>query len=118
MIRQTAKDALDEIVVDDAVAVVDAICTAEHELPLVSKDLTETDWERPIMELMMKGRSSLERLMAGAGNQARFTIDQTQACLELRVKTGGFHRFHVGFYGQARLSGPNGRTINRSSSSR
>jgi hypothetical protein len=46
---------------------------------------------------MMKGRSSLERLIAGAGNQARFTIDQTQACLELRVKTGGFHRFMFAF---------------------
>jgi hypothetical protein len=45
MIRQTAKDALDEIVLDDAVAVVDAICTAEHELPLVSKNLTEADWD-------------------------------------------------------------------------
>jgi hypothetical protein len=97
MIRQTAKDALDEIVVDDAVAVVDAICTAEHELPLVSKDLTEAGWERPITELMMKGRSSLERLISGAGNQARFTVDQTQACLELRVNTGGFHRFMLVF---------------------
>jgi hypothetical protein len=80
-------------VVDDAVAVVDAICTAEHELPLISKEFNEVDWERPITELMMKGRSSLERLISGAGNQARFTLDQTQACLELRITTGGFHRF-------------------------
>ena len=96
-IRQTATDALAEIVVDDAVAVVDAICTAEHEVPLVSKDLTEADWERPITALMMKGRSSLERLISGAGNQARFIIDKTQACLELRVNTGGFHRFMLVF---------------------
>lgn len=96
LIRETATAALAERVVDDAVAVVDAICTAEHELPLVSKDL-EADWERPITELMMKGRSSLERLISGAGNQARFTIDQTQACLELRVNTGGFHRFMLVF---------------------
>jgi hypothetical protein len=46
---------------------------------------------------MIKGRSSLERLAAGAGNQARFTIDQTQACLELRIETGGFHRFMFAF---------------------
>ena len=39
----------------------------------------------------------VERLISGAGNQARFTIDQTQACLELRVKTGGFHRFMLVF---------------------
>ena len=97
MIRQTARAALAETVVDDAVAVVDAICTAEHELPLLSKDFTEVDWERPITELMLKGRSSLERLISGAGNQARFTIDQTQACLEVRVNTGGFHRFMLIF---------------------
>lgn len=45
----------------------------------------------------MTGRSSLERLVAGAGNHARFTIDQTQACIEIRVKTGGFHRFMFAF---------------------
>lgn len=72
MIRQRATAALAETVVDDAVAVVDAICTAEHELPLVSNDLSEADWERPITELMMKGRSSLERLISGGGNQAPF----------------------------------------------
>jgi hypothetical protein len=96
VIRETATAALADMVVDDAVAVVDAICTAEHELPLLSKDL-EADWERPITDLMMKGRSSLERLISGAGNQACFTIDQTQACLELRVNTGGFHRFMLVF---------------------
>jgi hypothetical protein len=96
-IQQAAKAALTGIVVDDAVAVVDAICTEEHELPLLSTDLTEADWERPITELMMKGRTSLERLISSAGNQARFTIDQTRACIEVRVKTGGFHRFMLVF---------------------
>jgi len=76
---------------------VDAICTEGHELPLLSTDFTAVGWERPINELMNKGRSSLERLITGAGNQARFTIDQTQACIELRVKTGGFHRFMMAF---------------------
>jgi hypothetical protein len=96
-IRQSATAALANIVVDDAVAVVDAICTGDHQLPILSADFTEVGWERPITELMMKGRSSLERLVAGAGNQARFTIDQTQACIEIRVKTGGFHRFMFAF---------------------
>ncbi len=96
-IRQAAAAVLADIVVDDAVAVVDAICTEQHELPLLSTDFNEVEWERPITELMMKGRSSLERLIAGAGNQARFTIDQTQACIEVRVKTGGFHRFMFAF---------------------
>jgi hypothetical protein len=96
-IREAITAALANIVVDDAVAVVDAICTAEHDLPLISTDFTEAGWERPITELMMKGRSSLERLISGAGNQARFTIDQTQACIEVRVKTGGFHRFMLIF---------------------
>ena len=96
-VRQTAAAALANIVVDDAVAVVDAICTEDHQLPLLSTDFTEVGWERSIKELMMKGRSSLERLVAAAGNQARFTIDQTQACIEVRVKTGGFHRFMLAF---------------------
>src|SRR5664279_2747856 len=30
-------------------------------------------------------------------NQARFTIDQTHACLELLMTTGGFHRFMFAF---------------------
>jgi hypothetical protein len=97
MVRHAATAAIAEIAVDDAVAIVDAICTAEHDLPLLSEDFTETGWERRITELMTKGRSSLERLIAGAGNQARFTIDQTCACLEVRVKTGGFHRFMLAF---------------------
>jgi len=96
-IRQTATETLAGIVTDDAVAVVDAICTEGHGLPLLSTDFTAVGWERPINELMNKGRSSLERLITGAGNQARFTIDQTQACIELRVKTGGFHRFMMAF---------------------
>jgi hypothetical protein len=95
-IRETATKALKEIDLDDAVAVVDAICTAQHELPILSAELTG-DWEGPINELMRKGRSSLERLVAGAGNQARFTIDQTHACIELRVNTGGFHLFMFAF---------------------
>ncbi len=96
-IRHTATAALTAITVDDAVAVVDAICTADHDLPLLSTDLTEVGWERPIADLMTKGRSSLERLIAGTGNQARFTIDETQACIEVRVNTGGFHRFMLAF---------------------
>jgi hypothetical protein len=100
-IRQSASAALANIVAEDAVAVVDAICTEHHDLPLLSTEFTEVGWERPITDLMTKGRSSLERLIAGAGNQARYTIDQTQACMELRVKTGGFHRFMFAFADRA-----------------
>jgi Domain of unknown function (DUF4062) len=96
-VRQRATVALAGILVEDVVAVVDAICTEQHELPILSAEFTEVGWERPITELMMKGRSSLERLTASAGDQARFTIDKTQVCLELRVKTGGFHRFMFAF---------------------
>lgn len=96
-IRQAATAALEEIAVDDSVAVIDAICTEEHDLPLLSTEFSEDEWERPITELMKKGRSSLERLIAGTGNQARFTIDQTHACIEVRVNTGGFHRFMFAF---------------------
>jgi hypothetical protein len=96
-IRKTAAEALSRMTVEDEVAVLDAICTAEHELPLFSTEFTEDGWERPIAELMTKGRSSLEHLVAGAGNQARFTIHQTHACIELHVNTGGFHRFMLAF---------------------
>ena len=96
-IRQAATEALAGIVVNDAVAVVDAICTADHDLPVLSKDFSEVGFERLIAELMTKGRSSLERPIAGAGNQARFTIDPTHACIQVRVKTGGFHRFMLAF---------------------
>jgi hypothetical protein len=96
-IRQAATEALAGIVVNDAVAVVDAICTADHDLPVLSKDFSEVGFERLIAELMTKGRSSLERPIAGAGNQARFTIDPTHACIQVRVKTGGFHRSMLAF---------------------
>ncbi|MGA2571209.1 MAG: DUF4062 domain-containing protein [Terracidiphilus sp.] len=96
-IRQAATVALAEITVDEAVAVVDAICTAEHDLPILTTEFDEVGWERPITELMTKGRSSLERLLADARTQAHFTIDQTCACLEVRVKTNGFHRFMLAF---------------------
>lgn len=96
-VRQAANKALATITIDDAVAVVDAICTAEHDLPVLSARGVGMDWEQPIADLMTRGRSSLERLVMGAGNQARFTIDQTRACIEVRVKTGGFHRFMLTF---------------------
>jgi hypothetical protein len=96
-IRQEATTALANIVVDDAVAVVDAICTADHDLPMHSTEFLIEDWERSVTELMTRGRSSLERLIEGARNQARFTVDQTRACLEVHVNTGGFHRFMFSF---------------------
>lgn len=96
-IRQAAKAALAGIELGDAAAVVDAICTADHDLPILTTEFDEAVWERPISEVMLRGRTSLERLIEGSGNQARFTIDQTQACVEVRVKTGGFHRFMLAF---------------------
>jgi hypothetical protein len=83
--------------VDSAVAAVDAICTAEHELPLHSRDFTEGERERRITELMMKGRFGLERIIPDTADQVRFTIEQTEACIDARVKTGGFHRFMFAF---------------------
>jgi hypothetical protein len=96
-IRQAATEALATIAVDDEVSVIDAIRTAEHELPVLSTDFSHPGWEESITKLMEKGRASLERLIASTGNQARFTIDQTRACLELQMTTGGFHRFMFAF---------------------
>jgi len=96
-IRAAAKEVLTKIAVDDEVTVIDAIRTADHELPLISTDFDHPRWERAITALMEKGRASLERLIETPGNQARFTIAQTQACLELQMKTGGFHRFMFAF---------------------
>ena len=97
VIRQAATEALASIAVDDDVAVIDAIRTADHDLPLLSTEFNPAVWEGSIRTLMEKGRASLERLIESAGDQARFTIDQTWACLELRMKTGGFHRFMFAF---------------------
>ena len=36
-------------------------------------------------------------MFQGNGDQARFIIDQTQSCLDLKLKTGGFHRFTLTF---------------------
>ncbi|MDW5266113.1 MAG: DUF4062 domain-containing protein [Edaphobacter sp.] len=96
-IRQAASEALATIAVNDEVAVIDAIRTAEHELPVLSTDFSHLGWEESITKLMEKGRASLERLIASTGSQARFTIDQTRACLELQMTTGGFHRFMFAF---------------------
>src|ERR1019366_3783703 len=96
-IRHAASAALATIAVDDEVAVIDAIRTAEHELPVLSTDFSHLDWEESITKLMEKGRTSLERLIASTGGQARFAIDQTHACLGLQMTTGGFHRFMVAF---------------------
>lgn len=96
-IRAAAMKALENFPHDDAVAVVDSLCTAEHNLPILSTEFSEEGWERPITELMLTGKTNLERLVEGSGNQARFVIDQTKACIEVRVATGGFHRFMLVF---------------------
>ncbi len=96
-IRSTAIAALAEFAVDDEVAVIDAICTADHDLPSLSAEVSESGWESSINEVMMRGRSGLERLLSGTGNQVSFTINKIEACLELRIKTGGFHRFMLIF---------------------
>jgi hypothetical protein len=96
-IRQASSEALATIAVDDEVAVIDAIRTAEHELPVLSTDFSHLGWEESSTKMMEKGRASLERLIASTGSQARFTIDQTRACLELQITTGGFHRFMFAF---------------------
>ena len=96
-IQTVAQAALAGIELEDAVSVVDAICTADHDLPILSPEFSEEGWEKPIIEVMRRGRSSLERLGQDVSTQAQFTIDQTRACLELQMKTGGFHRFMLTF---------------------
>jgi hypothetical protein len=96
-ICERASAALQTLAVPDAVAVVDSVCTADHDLPILSTEFSEHSWERSIAAVMSKGRSSLQRLMDSPGNQARFTLEQTKACLAVRVKTNGFHRFMLSF---------------------
>lgn len=83
--------------VPDAVVVVDAVRTADHELPFLSTQFSEPRWESAITDVMVKGRSSRERLVEGSENQARFTLEKAKACLAVRVATGGFHRFMLTF---------------------
>lgn len=96
-VRERASAALQTLAVPDAIAVVDSICTADFDLPVLSAEFSERRWERSIADVMSRGRSSLERLVDGPGNQARFTLEQTKACLAVRVATGGFHRFMLSF---------------------
>jgi hypothetical protein len=96
-VRERTSAALEGLDIPDAVVVVDAICTADHELPLLSTEFSEPRWEGAITDVMVKGRSSLERLIEGSGNQARFTLEKTKACLAVSVATGGFHRFMLTF---------------------
>ncbi len=95
-VREKAGAALAEICVDGVVAVVDAICTADHELPLLSAEFDEAEWQKPIIALMAKGWASLASLTDDLSMQARIVIDETVACVIARVKTGGFHRFIQG----------------------
>jgi hypothetical protein len=48
--------------------------------------------QRPVDEIL----STIDAL-AATGNQARFTLEKTKACLAVRVATGGFHRFMLTF---------------------
>ncbi len=54
-IRQAATEALATISVDDEVSVIDAISTAEHELPILSTDFSHPGWEESITKLMKRG---------------------------------------------------------------
>ncbi len=96
-VRERTCTALTGLDVPDAVVVVDAISTAEHELPFLSTEFSESRWESAVRDVLVKGRSSLERLIEGSENQARFTLEKTKACLAVRVATGGFHRFMLTF---------------------
>ena len=96
-VRERASAALQKFPLPDSVAVVDSICTADHDLPILSTEFDDHRWEHSINDVMSKGRSALERLVDGSGNQARFTLEQTKACLAVRVPTGGFHRFVLSF---------------------
>lgn len=96
-VRDRATAALAGLVVPDGVAVVDSICTAEHHLPILDANLDMEGREVVFTDLMTRGRSSLERLVDGPGNQASFTLNRTKACLAVRVETGGFHRFMLSF---------------------
>jgi hypothetical protein len=96
-VQERAATALEAMDMPDEVAVVDAVCTADHELPTLTTEYSEHHWEQAITDVMTKGRSSLERLIDGPGNQAQFTLEQLKACLAVRVATGGFHRFMLSF---------------------
>jgi hypothetical protein len=96
-IQEASKAAIERFGVDDTLRVVDAICTGQSDLPILSRDLNAIDWERPIAALMSEAHLALEQAEPEAPARARFVIDQTVACLEGRVKTSGFNRFMQAF---------------------
>jgi hypothetical protein len=96
-IQEGAKAALDNINISGAVAVIDAICTADHDLPILTTEFNATEYEKPIIELMSNARCSLERLSSNPAEQARIVIEKLAGCIAARVRTNGFDRFMIEF---------------------
>lgn len=92
-IREKAIEALAKIEIDDDVAVIDSICMAAHEMPRLTMASDLLEWDKATDTIMIKGRTSLERMASNQALQASILIDETLACIAARVKIGGFQRF-------------------------
>lgn len=97
-IRQLASGAITHMQVDDTVTVIDAICTADHDLPLLSATFDSITWYEQIESLMRAARLALERVKDSPTSRADLVIEQVRACRLLGVKPNGFshfvHTFH------------------------
>jgi Domain of unknown function (DUF4062) len=96
-IREAAKSSLVQMDLNDMASVIDAICTADHELPFLTTQIDLIERQERIDALMTKGRASLERLAVNTEAQARIVIEKTRACIAAAVKVGGFRRFMLQF---------------------
>ena len=96
-IQEASKAELEKFEVDDAVRVVDAICTGQGDLPILSRDLNSIDWERPINTLMSEGRLALERLESDSTRRVSFVMHQLLSCMNGRVKVSGFNLYMRAF---------------------
>jgi hypothetical protein len=96
-IRERARAALDHLTLDDAGKVVDAICTAGHNLPILSPNLDLEQREQRFADLMLEAKAALGRIGATPALRASFLIDQVTICETERVTTEGFRHFMAVF---------------------
>jgi hypothetical protein len=98
-IRQRASSKLDAISLSDGGLVLDGICTADYELPMLDTDIERgiSEREAVISALMAKARDGLERIGADMAARACFLIEAELSCIDARIETKGFQRFIQGY---------------------
>jgi hypothetical protein len=75
----------------------DAVCTGDGNLPLLSPDFDLVNWEKPILSLMTEARQALERLAPESTGRVAVPVSYIEACIAARIETKGFGRLIATF---------------------